>query len=85
MKLREYSEIHVESNRFFVKEGQIWTSAGVTAGIDLALALIKKTSVRKQQKRPPKSWSSTIEDPAANRSFRPGLNQIQHPGGCDAP
>jgi len=39
---REYPEVRVESDRIFVKEGSIWTSAGVTAGIDLALALIEE-------------------------------------------
>ena len=39
---RRYPGIQVESDRIFVKEGKIWTSAGVTAGIDLALALIEE-------------------------------------------
>ena len=39
---KEYPEVQVESDRIFVKEGLIWTSAGVTAGIDLALALIEE-------------------------------------------
>ena len=37
---RLYPQIHVESDRIFVRDGAIWTSAGVTAGIDLALALV---------------------------------------------
>jgi transcriptional regulator GlxA family with amidase domain len=39
---RQYPEIRVESDRIFVRQGSIWTSAGVTAGIDLALALIEE-------------------------------------------
>jgi transcriptional regulator GlxA family with amidase domain len=39
---RKYPEVRVESDRIFVKDGSIWTSAGVTAGIDLALALIEE-------------------------------------------
>ena len=39
---RKYPGIRVESDRIFVKEGAIWTSAGVTAGIDLSLALIEE-------------------------------------------
>jgi transcriptional regulator GlxA family with amidase domain len=39
---KEYPEVQVESDRIFVEEGLIWTSAGVTAGIDLALALIEE-------------------------------------------
>jgi transcriptional regulator GlxA family with amidase domain len=35
-----YPKVMVEPDRIFVKDGTIWSSAGVTAGIDLALALI---------------------------------------------
>ncbi len=35
-----YPEIEVESDRIFVQDGNVWTSAGVTAGMDLALALV---------------------------------------------
>jgi len=39
---REYAAVHVESNSIFIKDGHVWTSAGITAGIDLALALIEE-------------------------------------------
>jgi transcriptional regulator GlxA family with amidase domain len=39
---RQYPEIRIESDRIYVKQGSIWTAAGVTAGIDLALALIEE-------------------------------------------
>jgi transcriptional regulator GlxA family with amidase domain len=35
-----FPKVKLESDRIFIKQGRIWTSAGVTAGIDLALALI---------------------------------------------
>src|ERR1041384_4841634 len=37
---RLYPQIQVEPDRIFVRDGNVWTSAGITAGIDLALALI---------------------------------------------
>jgi transcriptional regulator GlxA family with amidase domain len=37
---RAFPRVRVEPDRIFVREGAIWTSAGITAGIDLALALI---------------------------------------------
>ena len=37
---RAYPQITVEPDRIFIREGAIWTSAGITAGIDLALALV---------------------------------------------
>jgi|SRR5579859_285653 len=38
---RRYPKIRLEPDRIFVREGNLWTSAGITAGIDLALALIE--------------------------------------------
>jgi transcriptional regulator GlxA family with amidase domain len=38
---RRYPLIHVEPEPIFVQDGAMWTSAGVTAGIDLALALVE--------------------------------------------
>ena len=32
----------MDADRIFVKDGTVWTSAGLTAGIDLALALIEE-------------------------------------------
>jgi transcriptional regulator GlxA family with amidase domain len=39
---RSYPEIRVEPDKIFVGEGSIYTSAGVTAGMDLALALVEE-------------------------------------------
>jgi transcriptional regulator GlxA family with amidase domain len=34
--------VQVEEDRIFVIDGPVWTSAGMTAGIDLALAMVEK-------------------------------------------
>jgi transcriptional regulator GlxA family with amidase domain len=39
---RRFPAVQVESDPIFVRDGSIWTSAGVTAGIDLALALVEE-------------------------------------------
>lgn len=39
---KEFPEIQVEPDAIFCHDGDIWTSAGVTAGIDLALAMIEE-------------------------------------------
>ncbi len=36
-----YPAVHVEADPIYINDGPIWTSAGVTAGIDLALALVE--------------------------------------------
>jgi transcriptional regulator GlxA family with amidase domain len=38
---RRYPQVRLEPDRIFVRDGETWTSAGITAGIDLALALIE--------------------------------------------
>ena len=37
---RAYPQIRVDPDRIFTRDGDVWTSAGITAGIDLALALV---------------------------------------------
>jgi len=37
-----FTSIKVEADRIYVIDGSIWTSAGMTAGIDLALAMVEK-------------------------------------------
>jgi transcriptional regulator GlxA family with amidase domain len=37
--LSRYPKVKLEPDRIFVRDGNIWSSAGITAGIDLALAM----------------------------------------------
>jgi transcriptional regulator GlxA family with amidase domain len=37
----EYPHVTVDRDAIFVRDGSIWTSAGVTSGMDLALALVE--------------------------------------------
>lgn len=38
---QRFPSIKVDEDRIFINDGSIWTSAGMTAGIDLALALVE--------------------------------------------
>ncbi|MFT8814067.1 GlxA family transcriptional regulator [Acetobacter fabarum] len=38
---QRYPQIRVEADRIFISDHNVWTSAGISAGIDLALALIE--------------------------------------------
>ena len=38
---REYPAVIVDSDPIFIQDGRIWTSAGIAAGMDLALALVE--------------------------------------------
>jgi len=39
---RRFPKVKMEEDRIFIIDGPIWTSAGATAGLDLALALVEK-------------------------------------------
>jgi transcriptional regulator GlxA family with amidase domain len=38
--LKTYPKVKLEPDQIFVRDGNIWSSAGITAGIDLALAMV---------------------------------------------
>jgi transcriptional regulator GlxA family with amidase domain len=38
--LHTYPKVKLEPDRIFTRDGNIWTSAGISAGIDLALAMV---------------------------------------------
>ena len=38
--LKTYPQVKLEADRIFTRDGNIWTSAGITAGIDLSLAMV---------------------------------------------
>lgn len=39
---QRYPHVRVEEDRIFIKDGAVWTSAGMTAVIDLALAMVEE-------------------------------------------
>ncbi|ATB28903.1 GlxA family transcriptional regulator [Melittangium boletus] len=39
---RRYPRVRIDEERIFIQDGPIWTSAGVSAGIDLSLALVEE-------------------------------------------
>ena len=65
-----YPKVRVEEDRIFTHDGPVWTSAGMTAGIDLALALVEADLGVTSRGRSRKGWSC-ITGEAAHR----GRNQ----------
>ena len=39
---KRFPDIKVEGDRIYIVDGTVWTSAGMTAGLDLALAMVEK-------------------------------------------
>jgi transcriptional regulator GlxA family with amidase domain len=44
---RSHPEIQVDREAIFVRDGRVWTSAGVTTGIDMALAMVEEDHGRR--------------------------------------
>src|SRR6202171_3474773 len=40
--LSAYPKIKLEADKIFIRDGNIWSSAGISAGIDLALAMVSE-------------------------------------------
>ena len=39
---KQFPRVHVEEDRIYITHGRMWTSAGMSAGLDLALGMIEK-------------------------------------------
>lgn len=39
---RQFSKVDVDDDKIFINDGQIWTSAGMSAGVDLCLQLVEE-------------------------------------------
>jgi transcriptional regulator GlxA family with amidase domain len=44
---RRHPKVHVDREAIFVRDGRIWTAAGVSTGIDMALAMVEEDHGRK--------------------------------------
>jgi len=44
---QQYPDVEVDPDPIYIRDGRIWTSAGITAGIDLCLALVQEDLGRK--------------------------------------
>lgn len=39
---RDFPDLHVDSSQFFIKDGKIYTSGGISSGADLSLAMVEE-------------------------------------------
>jgi transcriptional regulator GlxA family with amidase domain len=75
---RAYPQIRVEPDRIFVRDGAVWTSAGITAGIDLALALIAEDLGEAAAKRAAQQLVVYHRRPGGQSQFS-ALLETDHP------
>ncbi|WP_233838383.1 GlxA family transcriptional regulator [Paraburkholderia sp. ZP32-5] len=69
----EFPQANVQSNRIFVRDGRLFTSAGVTAGIDLCLALVAEDWGRELAVRVAKRLVVYIQREGGQSQYSPYL------------
>lgn len=82
---REYPEVTVEPDAIYVRDGSIATSAGITAGIDLALALVEEDYGRKLALAIARRLVLYLKRPGGQSQFSSRLRSQMVTGGPLAP
>ena len=78
---RRHPEIEVASDPIFVRDGSVYTSAGVTAGMDLALALVEEDLGRDVALEVARWHVMFLKRPGGQSQFSAGLaGQLAEPG-----
>jgi transcriptional regulator GlxA family with amidase domain len=76
----DYPSLDVEPNRIFVRDGGVYTSGGITAGIDLTLALIEEDLGRDVPRMVAGMMVVFLRRPGGQTQFSPFLEPV--PGSC---
>lgn len=66
---RRYPLVKLDPDPIFIRDGDIWTSAGVTAGIDLALALVEADLGREPALRVARQLVVFLKRPGGQSQF----------------
>ena len=76
---QRFPKVRVEMDRIFIADGPVWTSAGMTAGIDLALGLIERDMGQDSPELSHGRWSSITDAQEVNRSIRQCWSSTRNP------
>jgi transcriptional regulator GlxA family with amidase domain len=71
---RRYPAVKVEPDPIFVRDGNVYTSAGVTAGMDLALALVEEDAGSKLALEVARELVLYLRRPGGQSQFSAALN-----------
>ncbi|AJX34213.1 L-rhamnose operon regulatory protein rhaS [Burkholderia oklahomensis] len=77
---QRYPDVRVDPDPIFIRDGDVWTSAGVTAGIDLALALVEDDLGRALALDVARHLVVFLKRPGGQAQFSTALS-LQHEGG----
>jgi transcriptional regulator GlxA family with amidase domain len=77
---RSYPTVSVESDSIYVQDGEVFTSAGVTAGIDLALALVERDHGPDMARTVAQGLVVFMQRPGGQSQFSPALELARSTG-----
>lgn len=80
---RRFPKVHLDPDPIFIRDGDIWTSAGVTAGIDLALALVEADLGRKAALAVARQLVVFLKRPGGQAQFSAALSLQEQDGRFD--
>jgi transcriptional regulator GlxA family with amidase domain len=69
----KFPDVCLDADRIYIKSGKVWTSAGITAGIDLALALISEDLGERVSRRVAQQMVVYHRRPGGQSQFSPLL------------
>ena len=81
---QRFPRVRLEPDRIYIREGRIWTSAGISAGIDLALALVAEDLGEQVARRTAQQLVFYYRRPGGQSQFS-ALLDMATPGGRFAP
>ena len=76
-----FPEVQVELDPIFVKDGDVWTSAGITAGIDMALAIVAEDLGRMSALNVARSMVAQMVRSGGQSQYSPALGRQVKDGG----
>jgi putative intracellular protease/amidase len=79
---QRFPKVRVEMDRIFIADGPVWTSAGMTAGIDMALGLVERDMGENLAHATAKMMvvhHRRAGGPAGSHSIRPCFNSMRKP------
>jgi transcriptional regulator GlxA family with amidase domain len=77
----QYPALNVEPDAIFVNDGKVWSSAGVSAGIDLALALVQEDCGREVAMSVARQLVVYLKRPGGQAQFSELLDARAHDSG----
>jgi transcriptional regulator GlxA family with amidase domain len=77
---RRFPNVRLDADRIYVRDGNIWSSAGITAGIDLALALIAEDLGEDVARRTAQQLVVYRRRPGGQSQFSPLLEMERNDG-----